>query len=217
MRCGGLQDQRPGCGSQRVPVGVFGVDTHVGDGVRRTQRQPGIGRDRAAGGQAGHDFDVQVGACDGVHLADYRIHRERIARHQPHHVDTRTGLGGQRLGHIGGIAQRRADVRTTGDYRGRGPAVFLRTSSAGRIAVPGNRLGGRRAGHGGQIRADQRHHRLRYVGIGEHQRGVGQHRGSPCRKQAGVARTGAHENDAARSRLTPSRHDCHSQSLLHAG
>ncbi len=57
-----MQDQRPAAVPARPRAGSFlGRWMPVGDGVRRTQAwQPGIGRDRAAGGQAGHD--VQVGA-----------------------------------------------------------------------------------------------------------------------------------------------------------
>ena len=114
MRRGGLQDQRAGSRRQRLPVHVA---AHVGNGVRRTQRQPRIGRHRAGGGQAGHDLDVQVAARDGVHLGDDRVDRQRVTGHQPHHVDARAGLGGQRLGDLGGITQRRADVGAAGQHR----------------------------------------------------------------------------------------------------
>ncbi len=88
-------------------------------------------------------------ACDGTN-SDYAPtvsgspanSRNTISRH----------LNGPRRSafcHIGGIAQP-GGCQDHRDYRGRGPAVFLRTSSAGRIANPGNRLGGRRAGHGGR-------------------------------------------------------------------
>ncbi len=70
------------------------------------------------------------------------------------------------------------------------PAVFLRTSSAGRIAVPGNWLGGRRAGHG-VICADQRHHRPGTSGSVS--------AALPAPRQPVVSKagrpTGAHEND----------------------
>ena len=124
MRCSGLQDQRPGSRRQCIPVGAYGVDAHIGNRVRRAQRQPGVARDGAGSGQAGDDLDVQVAACDGVHLGDHRVDRQRVTGHQPHHVGARTSLGGQHLGDFGGIAHRWADVGAAGHDRGRGLALI---------------------------------------------------------------------------------------------
>jgi hypothetical protein len=189
----GVQDQRPGGGGQRGPVDVT---AHIGHGVRRTQRQPGIGGHRRRRRQTGDDLEHRLRLGHGGDLGEHRVHRQGVAGDQPDHVGAQPGLMRQRLGHLGRVTERGPDVGT------------LRNGGNGWCggAVLAGRRGGRGTRRRRQLRTHQRQDRLRHVGVGEDQRGVGQYRSRPRRQQTGVTRSGTDEHDAPRLRLAPSSH-----------
>ena len=93
-------------------------------------------------------------------------------------------LVGQDLGDLGRIAEGGPDVGSERDDRRDG---LVTRGRRGIVGGDGRRCGG---GSGGrrQLGADNAQHLLGHIGVGEHQRGVRQHRPRPRRQQARISR-----------------------------
>ncbi len=111
VAAGGVQHQRTGHRGQRSPVHVA-ADVHLG--VHGAERDTGIGRNRAAAGDAGDDVERGTGLGDLLHLADHGVGGQRVTGDQPHHGAAGRGLVRQVLGHVRRVAHGGANLGAVG-------------------------------------------------------------------------------------------------------